>query len=121
MYHEDPTIAGAILDSVADGVFTVDNRWRITSFNRAAEKITGVSREEALGRPCCDVFRASICESECALRETQATGLPIVNKAVYIIRPDGRRVPISISTAMLKDTGGRIVGGVETFRDLTLV
>ncbi len=121
MYHDDPAIAGAILDSVADGVFTVDNRWRITSFNKAAEKITGVSREEALGRPCCDVFRASICENECALRETQVTGQPIVNKAVYILRPDGRQIPISISTSILKDTSGRIVGGVETFRDLSLV
>lgn len=121
MYHEDPAIARVILDSVSDGVFTVDNQWRITSFNRAAERITGVSREEALGQPCCDVFRASICESECALRETQVTGRAIINKPVYILRPDGRRIPISISTSILKSTRGRIIGGVETFRDLSLV
>ena len=85
MYHEDPVIAETILDSVADGVFTVDSEWRITSFNSAAERITGVRREAALGRQCCDVFRASICESECALRETRDSGLPIVNKAVYVL------------------------------------
>ena len=79
-------------------------QWRITSFNQAAERITGVRREEALGRPCCDVFRASICESECALRETRETGRPIVNKAIYIVRADGRRIPISISTSILRDT-----------------
>ena len=62
-----------ILDSVTDGVFTVDNDWRITSFNRAAERITGVPREEAVGSHCCDVFRASICESACALSETIRT------------------------------------------------
>ena len=121
MYHKDPAIAGTILDSVADGVFTVDNQWRITSFNTAAEGITGVRREQALGRPCCDVLRASICESECALRETQVSGCPIINKAVYIVRSDGRRIPVSISTSILKDSSGRIVGGVETFRDLSLV
>ncbi len=121
MYHEDPVIAETILDSVADGVFTVDSEWRITSFNSAAERITGVRREAALGRQCCDVFRASICESECALRETRDSGLPIVNKAVYVVRPGGRRVPISISTSLLKDSTGRIIGGVETFRDLSLV
>jgi PAS domain S-box-containing protein len=106
---------------VADGVFTVDGDFRVTSFNRAAEEITGVPREEALGRPCCEVFRASICEAQCALKETMQTGRPVVNRSVYILRPDGERVPISVSTALLKDREGNIMGGVETFRDLRLV
>ncbi len=110
-----------ILDSVADGVFTVEESFRITAFNRAAEEITGVPRDEALGRPCCEVFRASICEAHCALKETMQTGRPIVNRSVYILRPDGERVPISVSTALLKDQQGNILGGVETFRDLRLV
>jgi len=110
-----------ILDSIADGVFTVDAEWRITSFNRAAEAITGVPRDEAIGRPCCEVFRASICESDCALRHTMDTGRPVLNKAVYIVNAEGRRVPISISTALLKDEKGKVIGGVETFRDLTVV
>ena len=110
-----------ILDSVADGVFTVDYAFRITSFNSAAEQITGVSRQEAMSRPCCEVFRASICEVQCALKETMQTGRPVVNRQVYILRTDGERVPISVSTALLKDRGGRILGGVETFRDLRLV
>ena len=110
-----------ILDSIADGVFTVDGEWRITSFNRAAEEITGIPREEALGRPCCEVFRASICERDCALRWTMETGKPLVNKAIYIIDAEGERIPISISTALLRDEEGRVIGGVETFRDLSLV
>jgi PAS domain S-box-containing protein len=116
-----PDEVGVILDSVADGVFTVDGDFRVTSFNRAAEEITGVPREEALGRPCCEVFRASICEAQCALKETMHIGRPIVNRSVYILRPDGERVPISVSTALLKDQQGNIMGGVETFRDLRLV
>jgi PAS domain S-box-containing protein len=110
-----------ILDSIADGVFTVDLDWRITSFNTAAERITGVKRSEALGRHCCDVFRASICETECALKRTRRTGQPVVSKAVYILRADGGRIPISISTAVLKDERGCLIGGVETFRDLSQV
>jgi len=110
-----------ILDSVADGVFTVDEQWHITSFNRAAEEITGISREEAIGNRCCDVFKASICETDCSLKRTLETGRPIVNKAVYIIDADGERVPISISTAILRDALGRAIGGVETFRDLSIV
>ncbi len=110
-----------ILDSIADGVFTVDENFIITSFNRAAEEITGVPVAEALGKPCCEVFRAEICEGDCALKQTIRTGKPVVNRAVYIVRSDGRRVPISVSTSMLKNRVGRLVGGVETFRDLTLV
>lgn len=110
-----------ILDSIADGVFTVDLDWRVTSFNRAAEQITGVPRAEAIGQRCCDVFRASICEASCALRHTLDTGTPIVNKTVYIVDAKGRRIPISISTAILKDASGQNIGGVETFRDLSVV
>jgi PAS domain S-box-containing protein len=110
-----------ILDSITDGVFTVDKSWRIVSFNKAASDITGVAPQEAIGRPCCDVFRASVCEKECALRQTMETGRPIVAKHIYIISAEGRRVPISLSTAVLRDGDGEIVGGVETFRDLSLV
>ena len=115
--HEDAQ--GIILDSINDGVFTVDRQWQITSFNRAAEQITGVPRRQAIGRSCCEVFRASICESACALRETLATGRPLVNRAVYILDARGRQIPISISTAVFKDDQGTIIGGVETFRDLS--
>jgi PAS domain S-box-containing protein len=110
-----------ILDSIAEGVFTVDADWKITSFNRAAEKITGIRRSEAFDRHCWDVFRASICESRCALRQTMKTGKPIVNQAVFIINSQGDRIPISISTALLKNDTGQVVGGVETFRDLSVV
>lgn len=110
-----------ILESIADGVFTVGEDWRITSFNGAAERITGVSREEAIGQRCCDVFRASICENDCVLKETLRTGRSIVNKAIYILDADGQRVPITISAAVLKDADGNTIGGVETFRDLSMV
>ena len=110
-----------ILDSINDGVFTVDGDFRVTSFNHAAEAITGVRRANAIGRPCCEVFRADICEGECALKQTTATGQPIVNKSIVILNARNARVPISVSTALLCDRDGAVVGGVETFRDLTLV
>lgn len=110
-----------ILDSIADGVFTVDSEWRITSFNRAAEKITGIKKGDALGRHCWDVFRASICEKECALRQTMETGHQVIDKSIYIVNSDGDRIPVSISTAVLKDNEGLMIGGAETFRDLSLL
>ncbi|MFH1809390.1 MAG: sigma 54-interacting transcriptional regulator [Pseudomonadota bacterium] len=112
---------GAILESISDGVFTVDGSWHITSFNRAAEQITGIARHDALGCRCSEVFRASMCESECALRHTLRTGQPVVNRAAFIVDADGRRIPISVSTALLRDEQGAVVGGAETFRDLSLL
>jgi PAS domain S-box-containing protein len=111
----------AILESISDGVFTVDMEWRITSFNRAAEAITGISRKEAIGRLCSEVFRSSMCEAECALRRTLKTGKPIIGKAGYIIDADGARIPVSVSTAVIRDVENHIVGGAETFRDLSEV
>ncbi|RPI79314.1 MAG: PAS domain-containing protein [Desulfobacteraceae bacterium] len=116
---EVKTPTDAILESISDGVFTVDPQWRVTSFNRAAEKITGVSRKQALGRLCSDVFHSSMCEAECALRRTLKTGKPIIGRSGFIINAGGDRIPISVSTAVLKDEKNRIQGGAETFRDLS--
>ncbi len=110
-----------ILDSIMEGVFTVNSEWCIATFNRAASEITGVPIEKAIGHPCCEVFRASICEDGCVLRETMRTGRPVVARHIFIVDSDGRRVPVSISTAILKDKDGEIIGGVESFRDMSLV
>jgi len=109
-----------ILDSIADGVFTVDHDWHIMSFNRAAEKITGVTRDEAIGQLCKDVLKADTCERSCCLRATMKNGEPIVNKKVFIIDAQGRRLPISISTALLHNSQGKLLGAVETFRDMSV-
>ncbi len=110
-----------ILESISDGVFTVDKNWRITSFNRAAETITGVSRDDAIGRYCSEVFRASMCEMDCALKKTLKTGSPVINQSAFLINSEGRKIPISVSTALLHDEDETILGGAETFRDLSLV
>ena len=116
-----PPQTATILDSIVDGVFTVDLDWRITFFNRAAEEITGIPAAEALGRPCCEVFRANVCETACVLKHTLETGKQVVCQPIAILRADGREIPITVSTALLKDEQGEIIGGVETFRDLSLV
>jgi PAS domain S-box-containing protein len=111
----------AILDALNEGVFTVGLDFRIGVFNRAAERITGISRTEAVGKPCWDVFHANICEGACALRRTFVTGQPVVNATAHIVNNEGHRVPIRISTAILKDSAGRVIGGVESFQDLSQV
>jgi PAS domain S-box-containing protein len=108
-----------ILDSIADGLFTVDRNFRVTSFNRAAEKITGISVKKAIGAPCRSVFRAEICEKDCMLRHSIRTGEPVINCEISITDAKGMQIPVSISTAIIKNESGQVIGGVETFRDLT--
>ncbi len=108
----------SVLRCVADGVFTVDNDWKITSFNRAAERITGVSADRAIGKKCCDVFHANICEEGCAIRKSLETGQEVIDLPARILNQRGKAIPISISTAVLHDEDGTLLGAVETFRDL---
>lgn len=110
-----------ILDSINEGVFTVDAEWRITSFNAAAERITGVPRDEAMGRRCFEVFHANICENACALKRTMLDRKPIFNATAHIVNHSGHQVPIRLSTALLRDDQDRVIGGVETFQDLSQV
>jgi PAS domain S-box-containing protein len=78
-----------ILDSIAEAVFTVDLDFRITSFNRAAEKITGIGRHLALGQACRGVLKASACEAGCLLAEAMASGKAVVNRPIQITRTSG--------------------------------
>ena len=110
-----------ILDSIADGVFTIDNEKNVTSFNKAAEKITGISKEHAIGQKCFDVLHANICQTACVLEKTLKTGKEIIDLPIVVINSEGKTIPVSISTAVLKDKKGEIIGGVETFRDLSSI
>jgi PAS domain S-box-containing protein len=117
----DSEIQRTVLDSITEGVFTVDQRGTITFFNRAAEAITGIPRERALGQPCRDILRADVCDTECSLRQTMETGSPLAGKIARIVDAKGNRTPISLSTAILKDGEGSLAGGVCIFRDLTRI
>lgn len=111
-------LTGLILDSITEGVFTVDPQMRIISFNQAAQKITGLTATQALGRQCHEVFRADICGTSCPLRQSMASGEPGLEVDIEITTANGEQVPVRIRTAVLRDPGGEVVGGVETFRDM---
>jgi PAS domain S-box-containing protein len=108
-----------IFNSISDGVFTVDRNCIITSFNHAAERITGFSGSQAVGKHCFDIFRTEVCHKQCALKDTLKTQDSIEDARVTIITKDGHEVPIRVTTTLLKDDGGRIVGAVEFFRDIS--
>lgn len=117
----NPQLTDVILQSISDGVFTVDHHWRITSFNRAAEDITGISSDDAIGRYCWEVFRSNMCEGDCALKRTMNEGKSFVSSCTSIVNSEQKLIPISVSTSILKNKTGDILGGVEIFRDHSLV
>jgi len=108
----------AILESILDGVFTVDSQFRITSFNKAAENITGYKKEEVLGKNCSEVMRSPDADAR-PLRKTLETGENVSNYEMEIITKNGKRIPVSVNTAILYDEKGEVIGGVETFRDMS--
>ena len=85
-----------ILDSITEGVFTVDENMVITYFNHTAAKITGISKESAVGQHCFDVLKSNICERTCPLRCSFTTNEEIIDKHKDILRNDGTLVPVSI-------------------------
>ncbi len=108
-----------ILDVLDQGVFTVDEHTCITSFNQAAERITGWSADKAIGTRCAEVFRTNLCDQVCPLRLSIASRKPLRNREVHIRARDGRTIPIALATAPLLTRAGRLLGGVEVFRDLS--
>jgi len=108
-----------ILNRIPDGLFTTDQEWRITYFNPAAEKITGFPACDAVGMFCKDVFKNSICESDCALKRAVAEGQDIHNREYAITNIEGREIPIICSTSAFRDPSGRVTGGLEIFKDIT--
>jgi PAS domain S-box-containing protein len=108
-----------ILNRIPDGLFTTDHEWRITYFNPAAEKITGFSAYDAVGMYCKDVFKNSICESDCALKQAIAEGRDIHNREYEITSIEGKNIPIICSTSAVRDAAGRFAGGLEIFKDIS--
>lgn len=109
----------SILDSLADGIFTVDLKRRITYINPSAARIAGVVPAKAVGKKCRDIFKTNVCDSSCPMQICVLKGCKITNKSLFIFGSAEKRVPISISAAPLRNRQGKIIGGVETLRDLT--
>jgi len=110
-----------LFDSVTEGVFAVDKNFRIVAINESALDTLGISIHNALGRTCTDVFKSDICQEHCALRRVMDKGKSLQGVSASIKGATGEMVPVTLSASVLKDAGGRIIGGVETFVDLNRI
>ena len=117
----DPDLLQTLFNSVSEGVFAVDTDFRIIAINDSALKTLGISRHKAMGRSCREVFRSNICDENCALSQTFEKGEPLINMGATIKDSFGRRVPVTLSTTILKDADGMVIGGAETFVNLARI
>jgi PAS domain S-box-containing protein len=106
-----------IIQSMADGIITVDAQLRVTDLNRAAEKIVGYSREEALGQFCGEILKSNLCARECPLQVAMNRREEVSREATLQNRL-GQKIEVMLAASALRDDQGNLLGGVETFRDL---
>ncbi len=119
MINSDPRFLPVIFQSIPHGIFTIDENGRITSFNQAAEQITGFAATEAIGKRCYNVFRTDICQQDCPLKRSVRTMEKTEGREVTILTKNDKKLVITISTAAMTDDAGNVLGGVEMFRDLS--
>ncbi|MGB2986868.1 MAG: sigma 54-interacting transcriptional regulator [Phycisphaerae bacterium] len=111
----------SIMESVADGILAIDLDHNITAFNPAASAITGMPREQAIGRKFFDVLHPDVPEEDCPVCRVIATGDTIAGRRITIINAAGDEVALNVSAAPLRDKSGKIVGGVQALRDVSAV
>lgn len=113
----------AIIEQSADGVMILDSRWRITTFNKSMELLTGWPRDEALGRPCAEVLGihntqgVNICLTDCPLQRLPHVANPVVEG--WMTTRDGRELYIQSRYAPQRDTRGLFLGAIANVRDIT--
>jgi diguanylate cyclase (GGDEF)-like protein/PAS domain S-box-containing protein len=114
-----------IVDSLHDGLYFVDRDRCITYWNKAAERITGYTAAEVVGRSCSDNILTHVdadgnhlCSGVCPLAATIADGTARSSE-IYLHHKDGHRIPISVRTSTLTDTTGSVIGGIELFTDIS--
>ena len=110
-----------LFENMAEGIFSINTRWRITAFNQRAQDITGFRREEVLGKYCWEIFRSDLCQSDCPLRVTLETGITHVDQDVRIVDKGGRHLSILVNTAVIKNHRRQVIGAVETFRPISQI
>lgn len=108
-----------VIDSLPTAVLTVNADLKITGFNPLAEKITGYSKKEALGKYCGDILQGGMCLANCPLKTVLNGHKPISLVETTIINRWGETIPVRINTAGLFDDNDHLIGGVESFHDIS--
>jgi len=119
--YPDRRYGDIIFERIPFGIFTVDDHGYITSMNAALARMTGWKRDDVLGRRCRDIFRSDHCRTACFLQHSIEKGEAHRDQEVMIQTRNGQQLLVSVTTVSLTDEDGRVVGGVEMMRDLSML
>ncbi len=121
----EPSFYRQILDALSDGIYFVDKERRITFWNKGAERLTGYSADEVLGRSCADNLLRGVddngrelCTSGCPLEAVIRDGR-MREADVYLHHKFGYRIPIHVKATPLRGAGDEILGAVQIFNKRT--
>jgi diguanylate cyclase (GGDEF)-like protein/PAS domain S-box-containing protein len=116
-----------LLDQMFDAVYLVDQERRIVYWNAAAERLTGYTRQEVIGRGCGDGLLCHVdqdgqllCSGPCPLARTIRDGRTRQDE-IYLHHKNGHRVPVTIRCSPLRDESGDVIGALEVFTDNSLL
>ncbi|MBI4650082.1 PAS domain S-box protein [Candidatus Desantisbacteria bacterium] len=112
-----------IIQTIGEGLFTVNLEQKIVYFNHEAENITGYKREEAIGSTCVDILKCPECKINCEFiltGKTENNACRIVRET-NIINKNNEKIPIIKDAIIFKDKNNKITGAIETFRDITKI
>jgi PAS domain S-box-containing protein len=110
-----------ILDNLKEGIIAHDLDRRIFFFNREAEKITGYSRREVLGKDCHEAFGSPFCGERCSFCDEEETPqLPAYTEyPINILTKTGENRRLEMSVATIDSEDGVMIGVLASFRDIT--
>jgi len=108
----------ALKRGIPDPFFMVDREMRITFFNQALSRLSGLRPEEVLGKPCHEVMNTELCGANCPVKESMATGKAVSGLRLRV-NLGGRDVPMMMSASTLRDADGKVIGAFEILKDMT--
>ena len=108
-----------VLDDLTEGIILHDRARRILFFNRAAEEITGFSRQEVLGRDCHEAFGGPFCGGRCSFQSGSPRSLNHLYYPLNILTQNGEPRRIEMAVSGRRDAHGDLVGVIASFRDVS--
>jgi PAS domain S-box-containing protein len=106
-----------ILNSISEGLFTVDKEFKINFFNKSAVKITGYNTGEVTGKYCNNIFRSNQCKNNCPIVKVLQKGEEVNEMESVLHRKNGEQIIIRLNASVLRNGSGEPVGGVISFRE----
>lgn len=114
----DELLQQQILNQIPTTVMAVDKNMNIIYINDAGIKILSKNMNEIIGKPCCEIFNSSHCNTEeCRMKRVLATGVPYSARNEITI--NNQIIPIEYYAVPLKNDKDEIIGGLEYVLDIT--